>query len=267
MYFVRTAVATLAATALMTASIGGYAADTAADEVESKWKADIALGMVFERGNTNTNSESANFNASHEGELWRNTMKLEASNKEEKSEVAGYPGVEKYVRTDERYYALYQLDRKFNSHSANYLFNVGTYEKDAFSGFQFQGTYAIGLGRRWIDTEKHTLDGELGPGYRWKCYEEEDNYFQCSNKDYETIGRVAVKYQWVISESADFRQEVSSDVGRHSASSRSESIFNSKINSHFSLRLRYLVEHESDVAPDRKEADHEFTVGLVYTIR
>ncbi len=263
MHFVKTAVAALVATA----SMGGYAADAAAEKSESKWKADVAAGLVLERGNTNSNGASGNFNASHEGELWRNTMKLEASNKEEKSEVTGYPGLEKYVRTDERYFGLYQLDRKFDSHSANYLFNVGTYEKDAFSGFQYQATYAVGLGRRWIDTETHTLDAELGPGYRWKCLEEEDNYFQCDNDENEAIVRVAAKYQWVISESADFRQEVSSDIGRDSTSTRAESIFNSKINSHFSLRLRYLLEHESETAPGSKESDHEFTVGLVYTIR
>jgi putative salt-induced outer membrane protein YdiY len=260
MRFVKTAVAALVATA----SMGSYAAEEKSD---SKWTADVAAGMVLERGNTDSNSVNGNFNAAHEGDLWRNTMKLEASNKEERTDVAGYPGLSKYVRTDERYYGLYQLDRKFNSHSANYLFNVGTYEKDAFSGFQYQGTYAVGLGRRWIDAEKHTLDAELGPGYRWQCLEKEDNYFQCNNDENETIVRVAAKYQWVISESADFRQEVSSDIGREAASTRAESIFNSKINSHFSLRLRYLVEHETEVAAGSKESDHEFTIGLVYTIR
>lgn len=263
MRFVKTTVAALVATA----SMGGYAADISEEKGESQWTADIAASMVFERGNTNSNGVNGNFNAAHEGELWRNTMKLEASNKEEKTEVVGYPGLEKYVRTDERYYGLYQLDRKFSADSANYLFNVATYEKDAFSGFQYQGTYAIGLGRRWIDTEKHTLDAELGPGYRWKCLEEEDSYFQCDNDQNEGIVRVAAKYQWVISDSADFRQEVSSDIGQDSTSTRAESIFNSKINSHFSLRLRYLLEHESEVANGSKEADHEFTIGLVYTIR
>lgn len=266
MRVVKTAVAALVATASM-ASMSSYAADAADAENGSQWKADIAASMVLARGNTDSNGANGNFNAAHEGELWRNTMKLEASNKEEKSDVAGYPGLEKYVRTDERYYGLYQLDRKFSTDSANYLFNVATYEKDAFSGFQYQGTYALGVGRRWIDTEKHTLDAEFGPGYRWKCLEKEDNYFQCNNDENETIVRVAAKYQWIISKSADFRQEVSSDIGRDSTSTRAESIFNSKINSHFSLRLRYLLEHDSEVAQGSKEADHEFTVGVVYTLR
>ena len=256
-----------ALTALALAVAGTNAAAAEGEEKTlPHWEADIGAGLVFERGNSDTNQANANLNAARESELWRNTLKLEGSNKEERLDDPATPEEEDYVRTDERYYGSYKLDRKLSSHSANYIFNVLTYEKDAFSGYQYQATYALGLGRRWFDGPKHTLDTELGPGYRWKCLEEEDSYFQCDKDENESIVRAALKYKWVISENADFRQEVSSDIGQDSTSTRSESVLNSKINSHFSLRVRYLLEHESTAAPGSKESDHEFSVGLVYTI-
>ena len=253
------------ALAMAIASLAAHAAEEEAKDLP-KWEADISAGLVLERGNTETNEVKGDLNAAREGVLWRNTLKLEANNKEERLDDPLTPETEPFLRTDERYYGSYKLDRKLGSHSANYLFAVGTYEKDLFSGYQYQATSAVGLGRRWIERDKHTLDAEAGPGYRWKCLEPEEGYFQCDNDENESILRVALKYKWLISENADFRQEVSSDVGRDSTSTRAESVLNSKINSHFSLRVRYLLEHETEVPAGTKEADHELSVGLVYTI-
>ena len=44
-----------------------------------------------------------------------------------------------------------------------------------------------------------------------------------------------------------------------------ETSLTSKINSHFALRLRHLLEHESKVPAGTKETDHQVTVGVVYT--
>lgn len=238
----------------------------AAEGDELGWTADIAAAMLFERGNTESNAVNGNLNAARESVRWRNTIKAEGTNKEEKV-LNPLTNREEYERTSERYFGSYKLDRKLGDNSANYFFNVATYEKDAFSGFHYQASYALGLGRRFISTERHTLDAEAGPGYRWRCLEKQDTYFSCDDEQNGAILRVAAKYKWLISDSADFSQEVSSEIGDDGASSRAESVLNSKINAKFSLRVRYLLEHETKAAPGTKEADHEFTVGLVYTIK
>lgn len=244
-------------------TVNGYAAD----DNKLGWTADMAASLLFERGNTESNAVNGNLNAAHESVLWRNTVKAEGTNKEEKV-LNPLTGREEYERTSERYFGQYKLDRKLGDNGANYFFNVGTYEKDSFSGFQYQASYALGLGRRFIDSARHTLDAEVGPGYRWRCLEPSDAYTTCGNEQNEGIVRVAAKYKWLISDTADFSQEVSSEIGEDGgASSRAESILNSKINAKFSLRVRYLLEHESEAAPGAKEADHEVSVGLVYTIK
>lgn len=251
--------------AAIAASVAASA--TAAEGDNLGWTADMAASLLFERGNTESNAVNGNLNAARESVRWRNTFKAEGTNKEEKV-TNPITGRDEYERTSERYFGQYKLDRKLGEAGANYLFNVATYEKDTFSGFQYQASYALGLGRRFVDAARHTLDAELGPGYRWRCLEPSDAYTTCANEQNEGIVRVAAKYKWLISDSADFSQEVSSEIGEDGgASSRAESVLNSKINAKFSLRVRYLLEHESKAAPGSKESDHELTVGLVYTIK
>ncbi|MCB1836193.1 MAG: DUF481 domain-containing protein [Alcanivoracaceae bacterium] len=252
--------------ALATLVASGAVSANAAEAGKLGWTADMAASLILERGNSESNAVNGNLNAAREGVLWRNTIKAEGTNKEERV-TDPVTGKDDYVRTGERYYGLYKLDRKLGENSANYFFNVGTYEKDAFSGFHYQATYALGLGRRFISNDKHTLDAEIGPGYRWRCLEPQDGYFSCDQDDNEPIARIAAKYKWLISDTADFSQEVSTEAGEDGASTRAESVLNSKINAKFSLRVRYLLEHESEPGPGAKEADHEFTVGLVYTIK
>lgn len=255
------------AAAVAAASLGFASSVVVAEEAGAEangWHADVAVGLTFERGNTAKNALNATFNASHDGVLWRHTLKLEAHNEEEEVESELPPFDSEYQRTDESYFGSYKADRKLGENSRNYFFNVLTYEKDTFSGFQYQATYALGLGRRFIETERHKLEAEAGPGYRWSCLEPESGYFDCDNDDNQGILRVAGKYVWTINENVDFRQEVSSDVGSDSVSSRAESVLNAKMTEALSLRLRYLLEHESEVAPGVKESDHLFTVGVAY---
>ena len=237
------------------------AADGEADEA-SKWSGDVSVGLLFKRGNTDSDAVNAHVNASRDSAFWRHHFKADANNQKERD-----PDTEEYNRTDEKYFSSYKLDRKLGEDSPNYLFNVLTYEKDNFSGFHYQASYAIGLGRRFIENEAHTLDLEAGPGYRVQCLDPEDSYSDCANTEESAIARLALKYHWKISENAEFKEEISSEIGEDSTSTRMETSLTSKINSHFAPRLRHLLEHESKVPAGSKESDHQVTVGLVYTFK
>jgi putative salt-induced outer membrane protein len=39
-------------------------------------------------------------------------------------------------------------------------------EHDKFSGYDYQISQSIGVGRRLLAAERHKLDGEIGPGLR-----------------------------------------------------------------------------------------------------
>lgn len=231
-------------------------------EKATKWTGDIGLGLLFKRGNTNSDSVNGYVNASRDSARWRHTFKADALNEEEQDQAT-----EKYVRTDESYYGSYKLDRKLGEEASNYLFNVVTYKKDVFSGYQYEASYALGLGRRWVDTDTQTLDLELGPGYRLQCFEPEDSYHDCEDKEEDAIARLGLKYVWKISENTEFKEDFSTEAGESSTTTRAETSLTTAINSHFALRLRHLLEHESETPSGSSEADHQFSVGVVYTMK
>ena len=264
MFFSRHPLAAALIAGTVAATSGGAIAEEGTPAEESPWSADVALGLTLERGNTATNALNATANVAYDGVNWRHTAKAEAYNEEEELPSSVPPFESSYQRTDESYYGSYKADRKLGENSRNYFFNVLTYEKDTFSGFQYQATYALGLGRRFIETERHKLEAEAGPGYRWICLEPETDYFDCREDNNQSIIRLAGKYVWKINDNVDFRQEIATDIGNDSNSTRAESVLNSKITDALSVRIRYLLEHESEVMSGVKESDHLFTVGFAY---
>ena len=255
--------------AAMLIAAGLPAVSVAADEATaepgseiSKWSGDIGVGLLFKRGNTNSDSTNANANMSRDGEKWRHTFKAEANNEKEED-----PDTEQYFRTDENYFASYKLDRKLGEEAKNYLFNVLTYKKDNFSGYHYEASYALGLGRRWIESDLQTLDAEFGPGYRVKCLDPQDTYFSCQDSEEDAIARIALKYELRVSDNTTFKEDFSSEIGEEGADTRAETSLTTSINSSFALRLRHLLEHDSSAPEGTKETDHTFSVGVVYTLK
>ena len=192
----------------------------------------------------------------------RDSFKADANTEKEED-----PDTEEYNRTDENYFASYKLDRKLGEDAKNYLFNVLTYQKDNFSGYHYEASYAIGLGRRWIDSDLQTLDAEIGPGYRVKCLEPQDTYMSCHNSEEDAIARIGIKYELRVSDNTTFKEDFSTEVGEEGSDTRAETSLTTAINSSFALRLRHLLEHNSSVPPGTKETDHTFSVGVVYTLQ
>lgn len=250
--------------AAMLIAAGLPAVSAAAEEAEgdTKWTGDVGAGLLYKRGNTNSDSVNANVNMSRDSAKWRHTFKADANNEKEED-----PETEEYYRTDENYFASYKLDRKLGEDSKNYLFNVVTYKKDNFSGYHYEASYAFGLGRRFIESERQTLDAEFGPGYRVKCLDPQDTYFSCRDSQEDAIARIGIKYDLKVSDNTVFREDFSTEVGEEGADTRAETSLTTAINSKFSLRLRHLLEHDSDAPDGTKESDHTFSVGVVYTLK
>ncbi|KAF0806367.1 salt-induced outer membrane protein [Alcanivorax xiamenensis] len=225
------------------------------------WDIELEGSYLLKSGNTRSQNLAAVANLTHDGRLWRHTGKMEAVN-----EMSRNDETREDERTAERYYGSYKLDRKFGYEGRNYIFNIVTYDKDNFSGYHYQASYAVGLGRRFLDTETHTLDLEAGPGYRVDCLDPSDSYTSCQDKEESLIGRFAAKYEWKISETASFKEDFTTEVGDENTVVRAETSLTSKINDHFSLRLSHLLKRNSKVPDDGSHrSDQETRVSVVYT--
>ncbi len=246
--------------ALVAAGLSPWPAMAADEDGASEadgWSGELEFSYLLKRGNTDSDSIVSKGNGEYEGENWRHTAEFNAINTTAENQTTG-----ETERVAERYYLSYKLDRKFGP--KNYIFNVGTYDKDLFSGYHYSISYALGYGRSLLDTERHELNMEIGPGYRIRCLEPEDSYRSCDNHEDSPILRMAGQYRWDISESAVFREKVSTEMSADEGSvSRAETSLSSQINDTLTLRLSHLLKHSSEVPGGTENTDHEITVSLV----
>ena len=225
----------------------------------SPWSGEMALSYLITRGNSESDTLQGKISAERDGMRWRHTAKAEGSNTQSE-DAAGIK-----TRTGERYFVSYKLDRKLGDNAANYIFNILSYDKDLFSGYHYQASYALGIGRRWLDNGIHTLDTEVGPGFRSVCLEPETSYSDCDDTEDSAIARVAAKYHWKISESAHFREDVSSEISDDITTVRAETSLTTQINGSLSARIAHLLKYTSEVQAPAKKTDTELTVSLVYS--
>lgn len=125
----------------------------AAGAAQAEWKGKGEAGIVFARGNTETDTVNLKLGMSTTVDKWKHELGLAALR-------ASSDG----TKTADRYLAAWQSDYNFSSRS--FWFGGLRYEKDKFSGFKYSASATSGLGYKFIDTERVKLAGQVGVGFR-----------------------------------------------------------------------------------------------------
>lgn len=228
-------------TLLCLAMVGTSAAAIAKDET----KASVELGMIFTSGNTETESTNAKAKVEKTKNKWRGGASLEALN------VKGEDG-----RLAERYLGEGKVSYLFSERS--YGFVTGKGEHDPFSGYSYQVSGAAGYGFRALNKETMFLDLEVGPGYR------EVKVRDSGKTDGEGILRLFGNYEWKVSDTSKFTEELSVEAGEDLTIYKSITAITAAINSSLSMKASFTVKHQSETPPDTDDTDYETALTLVY---
>ncbi len=215
-----------------------------ADDDELGWSGSLGLGLLVITGNTE--SEALNFDGelNWDGERWHHTLIGRALNK-----------VENDVTTSEAYKAAY--DAKFDLTDRTYLFGLVDYNRDRFSGYDQQVFEVVGVGRRFIVSEKHQLSGELGFGAA-------QNDLKDGPSENEFTTRASGEYVWKISENATFSQTLAVNWADSNTFTESISELRTGIAGNLGLAVSLTVKNNSDVAPGIDKTDTWTGVNLDY---
>ena len=209
------------------------------------WYNEIELGYLMTSGNSETEVLNAKTKTQYENGSWRNRLELTAMN-----------AATDDVRTDERYNALGKSDFKINEQ--DYSFLRGEYERDRFSGYEYQGNAAFGLGRRFIDEADMLLELETGPGYRQSKEE-------VSREEHtDTILYAGQRFSWQFTPTAQFSQQLSVEQGSENAVAEMLAALRVGINEHFALKLSWRGEYTDKVPDNVERLDTETGINLVY---
>lgn len=229
------------------------AQENAAQESTKNWEGELELGVLMTTGNTEETNLKGLLDFTQHLEDWRNNYQLEALYSETED-----------TATAERYRGSLQADYKLAG--SQFWFIRGSYADDRFSGYDFQSSATTGYGNRvWQRSEDSFLDLSAGLGYRYNRLHEpaEDG----SEAEDGPIARLAGEFDYRLSPTALFIQELSTEIGLEDSNTISESVtsIQSNIFSNLALKASYRIRNVSDAPADSESTDTEAAFTMLYT--
>lgn len=228
--------AALAALSLF--ATAGFAQD------EEGFSGRIALGYLATSGNSESESLNANFNLWWNYDPWSHSLAGRAIN----SSTSNVTTAEAYGLTWQSRYAVNETD---------YIYGLAAWDRDEFSTYDQQLREAIGYGRRFIERERHTLNGEAGIGARQAD-------LRNGVEQNEAIIRLSGDYRWIISDTSEFTQTLALEGGSDNTYLEATSALSANIRESLALVISLTIKNNSDVLPGTEKTDTFTAISLEY---
>ncbi len=228
----------LLATPLLALAMGANAQTDITREIE--------LGALFTSGNTD--SETLNFAAALniDQESWNYAFTLDGLYASSENQVKG-----------QRVVAVASANYEITDYS--FFQSRISHEDDRFSGFDSQSNLTFSYGHEFLrGIQNMQLTTNSGIGVRYSRLEDG------SSRD-EPILRLAGEYEWTVSDTALFSQDLSVEAGSDSNIYRSLTSIETQIMENLSLRFSVKVKHQTVVPIGRENTDTETAVTFVMT--
>ncbi|TBW50779.1 DUF481 domain-containing protein [Marinobacter halodurans] len=229
-----------------------------AQDADEPWKGEGEVGLLITRGNSESTNINARLALKQEIAKWRNNMELRSVYSQSRDDETG-----EEETTAEKYAAQAETNYKFDERQ--FWFLRGAYTDDRFSGYDFQSSTSTGYGNRvWEQGERSFLELKAGAGYRYNKLDELNDDGEDAEKG--AILRFAGAFNYELSPTALFVQELSSEVGLEDDNVISESLtsLQADVVGNLSMKLSYRVQHQSQVPPDTEKVDTEISLALLY---
>ncbi len=254
----------LISAALCCVSLATVAEEAATPEKKSPYTASAELGMLFKTGDTNSADVKAGFDFAHEEAAWKSTIQLGLLVKKRDQEDEN--GEEHFETSDQQFTAVGQTNYTIDKSSPNYIYGNLSYEDNRFSSFDSQSSVSGGWGRRWYETEKTTLDADIGPGFKRDVIRETDT----QEEEVKTafIIQAQALYKREINEHVLFKQLL---VAKYAPKSDANSTYKArtsittKLLETLQLKFSFTVDYNTDVDEGKENLNTETAMTLVYS--
>jgi putative salt-induced outer membrane protein len=221
-----------------------------ADDAVKSFSMDGEFGFIATTGNTETTSIKGKLSAHQELTQWSNDFIVETLYKKDEINDVEQTTAQKYFLSGQGNFKLENPDHR--------LFGFTSYEDDRFSSYNYQATLASGWSQKMWEDDASKFSYSVGPGYSFAQTNE-------GVDQNELIVRAALDYQWKISDTAIFKQLLSTEVGSDNTKSKSETSLSAQISGDLSLKVSLILDHNSNVVDDIDNLDTQTAVTLVYS--
>ncbi|MBF7682888.1 DUF481 domain-containing protein [Acinetobacter sp. B5B] len=153
----------------------------------------------------------------------------------------------------------YLLSGKISHSSSSTVYQFGklTAEKDLSSAFDYQLSATGGMGINILKDDRQSLSAEAGLGYRFSKEKVEPK-----DTTNELIGTLAAFYEYKITPTVRFNQDLGYEYGQDSKTFRSRTALVTDLTTHFSASASYNIKDiQADLANSR---DSLLSLGVTY---
>lgn len=203
------------------------------------------LGFLSTGGNSETQSLNGHFDAWLNFDTWRHALNAQAI----RSTTSGSTTADSLGASWQSNYAINETD---------YVYGVVDMDEDKFSTYDRQVRQAIGYGRRYLDSETHVLNIELGAGSRQAD-------LRNNTTRNEGILRWSGDYRWVLSDRSEFNQILTVEGGTENIFLESSSSFSTYVRENLALVTSFSLKSNTDELPGSKKTDTFTAISLEYT--
>lgn len=205
----------------------------------------VAFGYLATSGNSESKNMNLSFGFDIDKERWHHGLDGQAVRASSRN-----------VTTAEAYSLAWQTRYDFGEH--NYIFGRLAWNEDRFSAYDRQVREVFGYGRRFIDGEKHRLDGEAGAGFRQADLRD-------GTSEDDSIARLSLDYEWKISETAGFTQTLAVESGSENTYTEWVSSLSADVLKNLAIVLSYTIKRNSEVPAGTLKRDTFTAISLEYS--
>lgn len=229
---------------IMALAILAFAAPVLAEDEEGPWSGKATLGYLATSGNTENSNLNTGLDVGYVRDKWTHALELRAIYAAEDDST-----------TTESYGAVWNSERSITEN--DFVFGRLDWRKNRFSSFDRQFSQTVGYGRRLITTDKHTLNLTAGVGAR------QSDLIDGTSEN-ETIFRGGLDYDWLLSETSTFSQDLAIEAGSENTFVESITAVSAQLVGNLALVASYTIRHNTDVLPGTENTDTYTALSLEY---
>jgi putative salt-induced outer membrane protein len=221
----------------------------AASAANAEWKGKGEAGIVFARGNTETDTINLKLGMSTTVDRWKHELGL-----------AALRATSSGTKTADRYLATWQSDYNFSGRT--FWFGGLRYENDKFSGFRYSASASTGLGYKFVDTDKVKLSGQVGLGLR--RIETEDTPSVAGTASNNAIATAGMSYENQLTATTKVVDKFAAESGSDNTLLSNFIGLEVKMTTALALAVGLDARHNTKPPAPLKKTDTLMTANLVY---
>jgi putative salt-induced outer membrane protein len=224
----------------------------------AEWSGKGEAGLVFASGNTETETANAKLKLVNEINAWKHELG-----------ASGLFASDEDGTTANRWET--GLQSNYNFGPKTFWLGALRYERDQFSGFEYQAIGSTGLGRTLIDTPDTRFDASMGVGYKFfetrAAFDELGTLLVPAESDSETVFRSTLDFEHKLTGTTSVLDKLIVESGADNTFVQNDLSVQVQMTDVLALAVGYSVRSNSRPPTGFKKTDTLTTLSLVYEVR